>query len=86
MADSGRPSQFSFAENICILEEYKAAKSILKNKFSHYYTNNKKHKAWTTITEKEYCVDPSVARTAKGVQRHGARGKEGDIQAKKSSS
>uniref|UniRef100_A0A672PIY7 Myb/SANT-like DNA-binding domain-containing protein n=1 Tax=Sinocyclocheilus grahami TaxID=75366 RepID=A0A672PIY7_SINGR len=69
MADSGRSSQFSFAENICILEEYNAAKSILMNKFSDYNTNNKKHKVWDTITDKINSVNPLVPGTAKDVQK-----------------
>ncbi|KAI2646096.1 Myb-related transcription factor, partner of profilin [Labeo rohita] len=69
MADSGRSSQFSFAENICILEEYNAAKSILMNKFSDYNANNKKHKAWSTITDKVNSINPSVPRTVKDVQK-----------------
>lgn len=42
MADSSRSSQFSFAENICILEEYNAAKTTLMNKFNDYNGNSKK--------------------------------------------
>uniref|UniRef100_A0A8C1Y2S6 Myb/SANT-like DNA-binding domain-containing protein n=1 Tax=Cyprinus carpio TaxID=7962 RepID=A0A8C1Y2S6_CYPCA len=69
MADSTRSSQFSFAENICILEEYNAAKSTLMNKFNDYNGNSKKHKAWTTITERVNSVNPSVNRSVKDVQK-----------------
>lgn len=69
MADSGRSSQFSFSENICILEEYNAAKSILMNKFSDYNSNKKKHKAWATITDKVNSTNPSAPRTVKDVQK-----------------
>lgn len=65
LANSGRSSQFSFTEKICILKKYKAAKSTLTNKFSDYNVNNK---AWTTTTEKIYSVNWSN-RTVKDIQK-----------------